>query len=35
MITNLFPRFLEDARQYELSKRYWRDLWERYSGPRF
>lgn len=29
MITNLFPHFLEDAEQYELSERYWRDLWER------
>lgn len=29
MITNLFPHFLEDAEQYELSERYWRDLWDR------
>lgn len=29
MSINLFPHFLEDAEQYELSERYWRDLWHR------
>lgn len=31
MIANLFPRFLEDDKQYELAEQYWCGLWEQIS----
>ena len=29
MVKNLFPSFLDDPEQYELSERYWQELWGR------
>lgn len=32
MVNTLFPRFLEDAGEYDRAERYWLDLWDQIDG---